>query len=105
MAIWIYRAHTEPHYKHHWVVYFCGVASLVCGFSFITTSRANQEEKFTLPTTIEIETGTRTSRISTRRLVVEPNIHQRRCSGLGLGFVISDFLFPVASFLVWRPSF
>lgn len=22
---WIYRAHTEPHYKHHWVVYFCGV--------------------------------------------------------------------------------
>jgi ER lumen protein retaining receptor len=22
---WIYRAHYEPHYKHHWVVYFCGV--------------------------------------------------------------------------------
>lgn len=22
---WIYRAHVEPHYKHHWVVYFCGV--------------------------------------------------------------------------------
>jgi len=22
---WIYRAHSEPHYKHHWVVYFCGV--------------------------------------------------------------------------------
>ena len=22
---WIYRAHTEINYKHHWVVYFCGV--------------------------------------------------------------------------------
>lgn len=22
---WIYRAHTERNYKHHWVVYFCGV--------------------------------------------------------------------------------
>lgn len=22
---WIYRAQTEPHYKHHFVVYFCGV--------------------------------------------------------------------------------
>ena len=22
---WIYRAHTEKNYRHHWVVYFCGV--------------------------------------------------------------------------------
>lgn len=22
---WIYRAHTERHYRHHWVVYACGV--------------------------------------------------------------------------------
>merc|ERR1712232_996722 len=22
---WIYRAETEKNYKHHWVVYFCGV--------------------------------------------------------------------------------
>ena len=22
---WIYRANTEPHYKHHWLVYICGV--------------------------------------------------------------------------------
>ena len=22
---WIYRANTEPNYRHHWVVYICGV--------------------------------------------------------------------------------
>lgn len=26
---WIYRAHTEPHYKHLWVVYGCGVVQTV----------------------------------------------------------------------------
>jgi len=26
---WIYRAHTEPHYRHHYVVYFCGVLQTV----------------------------------------------------------------------------
>jgi ER lumen protein retaining receptor len=30
---WIYRAHTEKHYKHHWLVYYCGVVQAIVGFA------------------------------------------------------------------------
>eukprot|EP00977_Amphora_coffeiformis_P001118 scaffold227_cov165-Amphora_coffeaeformis.AAC.31 len=30
---WIYRAHTERGYRHHWLVYFCGVAQAGLGFA------------------------------------------------------------------------
>jgi ER lumen protein retaining receptor len=48
---WIYRAHTEKNYQHHWVVYFCGVLQTllyVDFFYYYFVSRA-KGGKFTLP--------------------------------------------------------
>jgi ER lumen protein retaining receptor len=52
---WIYRAHTEPHYKHHWVVYFCGVLQtlLYADFFYYYVKSKSKGGKFTLPTTGE----------------------------------------------------
>ena len=49
---WIYRAHTEPHYKHHWVVYFCGVMQtlLYADFFYYYLKAKSSGGKFTLPT-------------------------------------------------------
>lgn len=49
---WIYRAHTEPNYKHHWVVYFCGVLQtlLYADFFYYYIKSKKSGGKFTLPT-------------------------------------------------------
>ena len=49
---WIYRAHTEPHYKHHWVVYFCGVLQtlLYADFFYYYIKSTKSGGKFSLPT-------------------------------------------------------
>lgn len=49
---WIYRAHTEANYKHHWVVYFCGVLQtlLYADFFYYYFKSKSQGGKFTLPT-------------------------------------------------------
>lgn len=49
---WIYRAHTEHNYKHHWVVYFCGVLQtlLYADFFYYYFKSKKQGGKFTLPT-------------------------------------------------------
>jgi len=49
---WIYRAHTERNYKHHWVVYFCGVLQtlLYADFFYYYFKSKSQGGKFTLPT-------------------------------------------------------
>lgn len=49
---WIYRAHTEPHYKHHWVVYFCGVLQtlLYADFFYYFFLSKAKGGKFSLPT-------------------------------------------------------
>lgn len=50
---WIYRAHTEANYKHHWVVYFCGVLQtlLYADFFYYYFQSKKKGGKFTLPTT------------------------------------------------------
>lgn len=50
---WIYRANYEPHYKHHWVVYFCGVLQtlLYVDFFYYYFQSKKKGGKFTLPTT------------------------------------------------------
>jgi ER lumen protein retaining receptor len=50
---WIYRAHTEKGYKHHWVVYFCGVLQtlLYADFFYYYMKSKGKGGKFTLPTT------------------------------------------------------
>lgn len=50
---WIYRAHTEKNYKHHWVVYFCGVLQtlLYADFFYYYFKSKSKGGKFTLPTT------------------------------------------------------
>jgi ER lumen protein retaining receptor len=50
---WIYRSHTETGYKHHWVVYFCGVLqTLLYGDFFYYYLKAKSKGgKFSLPTT------------------------------------------------------
>jgi ER lumen protein retaining receptor len=49
---WIYRAHVEPHYKHHWVVYICGVLQtlLYADFFYYYFKSKSTGGKFTLPT-------------------------------------------------------
>jgi ER lumen protein retaining receptor len=49
---WIYRAHTEKNYKHHWVVYFCGVLQtlLYADFFYYYFKSKKSGGKFTLPT-------------------------------------------------------
>jgi ER lumen protein retaining receptor len=49
---WIYRAHTEKGYKHHWVVYFCGVVQtlLYADFFYYYLKSKSKGGKFTLPT-------------------------------------------------------
>jgi ER lumen protein retaining receptor len=50
---WIYRSHTEKHYTHHWVVYFCGVLQtlLYADFFYYYFLSKSKGGKFTLPTT------------------------------------------------------
>jgi ER lumen protein retaining receptor len=50
---WIYRANYEAHYKHHWVVYFCGVVQtlLYVDFFYYYVKSKSSGGKFTLPTT------------------------------------------------------
>lgn len=52
---WIYRAHTEPHYRHHWVVYFCGVLQtlLYVDFFYYYIKSKVKGGKFSLPTSHE----------------------------------------------------
>jgi len=49
---WIYRAHTEKGYTHHWVVYFCGVMQtlLYADFFYYYFLSKSKGGKFTLPT-------------------------------------------------------
>ena len=49
---WIYRSQTEVGYKHHWVVYFCGVLqTLLYGDFFYYYLKAKSKGgKFSLPT-------------------------------------------------------
>jgi ER lumen protein retaining receptor len=49
---WIYRAHTEKGYKHHWVVYFCGVVQtlLYADFFYYYLKSKSKGGRFTLPT-------------------------------------------------------
>ncbi len=56
---WIYRAHTEPHYRHHYLVYTCGVLqTLVYAdfFQFYVTRYASKQaskHECQLPTMFE----------------------------------------------------
>ena len=52
---WIYRAHTEKNYKHHWVVYFCGVLQtiLYADFFYYYFQSKSKGGKFRLPTTTQ----------------------------------------------------
>lgn len=34
IANWVYRAHTEPYYKNHWLVYICGVLQTLLYLDF-----------------------------------------------------------------------
>lgn len=49
---WIYRAHTEHNYTHHWVAYFCGVLQtlLYADFFYYYFMSRKTGGKFTLPT-------------------------------------------------------
>ncbi|KAL7576602.1 hypothetical protein ACA910_005543 [Epithemia clementina (nom. ined.)] len=49
---WIYRANTEKGYKHHWVVYFCGVLQtlLYADFFYYYVKAKSKGSKLTLPT-------------------------------------------------------
>jgi len=49
---WIYRSYHEPHYKHHLVVYFCGVLQTVfyADFFYYYVKSKTTGGKFTLPT-------------------------------------------------------
>jgi len=49
---WIYRAYNEPHYKHHFVVYFCGVLQtlLYADFFYYYVKSKAKGGKFSLPT-------------------------------------------------------
>ena len=50
---WIYRANYEPNYKHHWVVYFCGVLQtlLYADFFYYYFKSKSKSGKILLPTT------------------------------------------------------
>eukprot|EP00339_Tiarina_fusa_P014756 CAMPEP_0117035240 /NCGR_PEP_ID=MMETSP0472-20121206/25040_1 /TAXON_ID=693140 ORGANISM="Tiarina fusus, Strain LIS" /NCGR_SAMPLE_ID=MMETSP0472 /ASSEMBLY_ACC=CAM_ASM_000603 /LENGTH=216 /DNA_ID=CAMNT_0004744651 /DNA_START=112 /DNA_END=762 /DNA_ORIENTATION=+ len=49
---WIYRANTEKNYKHHWVVYICGVIQtlLYADFFYYYFKSKAKGGKFSLPT-------------------------------------------------------
>lgn len=49
---WIYRAHFEHGYQHHWVVYFCGVLQtlLYADFFYYYLKAKASGSKFSLPT-------------------------------------------------------
>lgn len=49
---WIYRAYTEPYYRHHYVVYFCGVLQtlLYADFFYYYIKSKAKGGKFSLPT-------------------------------------------------------
>jgi len=49
---WIYRAHYEHGYQHHWVVYFCGVLQtlLYADFFYYYLKAKTSGSKFSLPT-------------------------------------------------------
>lgn len=49
---WIYRAHTEKNYQHHWIVYLCGVLQtlLYADFFYYYFKSKSKGGKFTLPT-------------------------------------------------------
>jgi len=49
---WIYRAYTEKHYQHHYVVYFCGVLQtcLYADFFYYYAMSKAKGGKFSLPT-------------------------------------------------------
>ena len=49
---WIYRAQVEPNYKHHFVVYFCGVLQtiLYADFFYYFLKSKAKGGKFSLPT-------------------------------------------------------
>jgi len=49
---WIYRAYTEKYYKHHYVVYFCGVLQtlLYADFFYYYAKSKAKGGKFSLPT-------------------------------------------------------
>lgn len=49
---WIYRSFTEPHYTHHYVVYFCGVLQtiLYADFFYYYVQSKAKGGKFSLPT-------------------------------------------------------
>lgn len=50
---WIYRAHNERNYQHHWVVYICGVLQtlLYVDFFYYYVKSKSKGGKFTLPST------------------------------------------------------
>lgn len=52
---WVYRAHHEPYYQHHFVVYFCGVLQtlLYADFFYYYAKSKAKGGKFTLPTAHE----------------------------------------------------
>jgi ER lumen protein retaining receptor len=52
IANWIYRAHNEPHYRHHWVVYVCGVLQtlLYVDFFYYYCKSRFSGNKLKLPT-------------------------------------------------------
>lgn len=49
---WIYRAYNEPHYRHHFVVYVCGVIQtlLYADFFYYYIKSKAKGGKFSLPT-------------------------------------------------------
>jgi hypothetical protein len=50
---WIYRALFEPHYRHHWVVYFCGVMQVALyvdfGFFYVLHKTQPDYQMWTYP--------------------------------------------------------
>mmetsp|Transcript_67685 Transcript_67685/g.195644 ORF Transcript_67685/g.195644 Transcript_67685/m.195644 type:complete len:226 (+) Transcript_67685:154-831(+) len=50
---WIYRANTEKNYRHHWIVYICGVIQtlLYADFFYYYLKSKSKGGKFSLPTT------------------------------------------------------
>ncbi|KAG7357487.1 ER lumen protein retaining receptor [Nitzschia inconspicua] len=50
---WVYRSQVEPHYRHHWLTYICGIIQtiLYADFFYYYIKSKRKGGKFSLPTT------------------------------------------------------
>ena len=49
---WVYRSYYEPYYRHHWIVYACGIAqtALYIDFFYYFVTAKYYGQKLSLPT-------------------------------------------------------